>query len=196
MTLAIVRYDDVAPQPWKNGGGVTRDLLAWPSPADWQLRISVAEVARGGPFSAYPGVQRWFAVAQGAGVLLQFGEKLTKLNTDSEPLQFDGADAPGCELVAGATLDLNLMAQRSSGHAQMARALPGVPWIDEKAPLRALFTARPAELILDGRLVATLPAMSMAWTGAATGRSWSLGHDGQDGRTPLAWWLSFTPNRA
>lgn len=192
MTLAIVRHDDVAPQPWKNGGGITRDLLAWPEPANWQLRISVAEVARGGPFSAYPGVQRWFAVVQGAGVLLQFADKTTKLNTDSEPLPFDGADAPGCELVAGATLDLNLMAQQQAGSARMARAVPGVAWIDP-APLRAVFTARPVELILDGRLVATLPAMSMAWTAAAAGRSWSLGHDGPETRAPLAWWMSFTP---
>ena len=71
MTLAIVCHDDMAPQPWKNGGGITRDQLAWPDAAHWQLRISVAEVARAGPFSAYPGIQRWFAVVQGAGVVLQ-----------------------------------------------------------------------------------------------------------------------------
>lgn len=189
MTLAIISHDSVAPQPWKNGGGLTRDLLAWPSAADWQFRISVAEVARGGPFSAYPGVQRWFAVVQGAGVLLQFGERSVKLNTESEPFEFDGADAPGCELVAGATLDLNLMAQRAAGQARMQRALPGQVWLDD-APLRALFTARPAELVLDGRLVATLPAMSLAWTATATGRSWSLGGET---RSPLAWWMSFQP---
>lgn len=189
MTLAIVSHDSVAPQPWKNGGGLTRDLLAWPSAADWQFRISVAEVARGGPFSAYPGVQRWFAVVQGAGVLLQFGERSVKLNTDSEPFAFDGALAPGCELVAGATLDLNLMAPQAAGTAQMQRAAPGQAWVDD-APLRAVFTARPAELVLDGRLVATLPAMSLAWTATAKGRSWSLGGDT---RTPLAWWMSFHP---
>jgi uncharacterized protein len=191
MTLAIVRHDDMAPQPWKNGGGITRDLLAWPDAANWQLRISVAEVARGGPFSAYPGVQRWFAVVQGAGVLLQLPSGAKKLNTDSEPLCFDGADAPGCELVAGATLDLNLMAQQDAGSAHMARALPGVAWVDA-APLRALFSARPADLIVDGRLVASLPAMSLAWTATATGRTWTLG---PDSRAPAAWWLSYTPRR-
>jgi len=189
MTLAIVCHDDMAPQPWKNGGGLTRDLLAWPDAAGWQLRISVAEVARGGPFSAYPGVERWFAVVQGAGVLLQLKDGIRKLNTESEPLCFDGSDAPGCELVAGATLDLNLMVQKQAGSAWMARALPGVAWVDA-APLRALFTARPAELIVDGRLVATLPAMSLAWTGTASGRTWTLG---DAGHVPSAWWLSFKP---
>ena len=29
---------DVAPQAWRNGGGSTRELLAWPAGADWRLR--------------------------------------------------------------------------------------------------------------------------------------------------------------
>jgi len=190
MTLKIVRFDDVTPQPWKNGGGVTRDLLAWPGPADWQLRVSVAEVARSGPFSAYPGIERWFAVVQGAGLVLHFADGDSKLTSDSPPLCFDGASAPGCDLVAGPTLDLNLMAHSAVGSAAMARAWPGQQWSDA-APLRGLFSARPAELIIDGRLAATLPAMSLAYTAVARGGVWSLGDDGQ---TAAAWWLSFTPN--
>jgi environmental stress-induced protein Ves len=49
-------------QTWRNGGGSTRELLAWPEATDWQARISVAEITRDGPFSAFAGVQRWFAV--------------------------------------------------------------------------------------------------------------------------------------
>ena len=56
MSWALIRLNEVAPVPWRNGGGVTRELLAWPSPGDWALRISVAEVERDGPFSRYPGV--------------------------------------------------------------------------------------------------------------------------------------------
>jgi environmental stress-induced protein Ves len=41
--------------PWKNGGGVTRELLAWPGGGDWQVRISVAEIEADGPFSSFPG---------------------------------------------------------------------------------------------------------------------------------------------
>jgi environmental stress-induced protein Ves len=37
------------------------------------LRISVAEITRDGPFSAFAGVQRWFAVLEGAGVMLRAG---------------------------------------------------------------------------------------------------------------------------
>ena len=68
--MQIVNLADVTPQPWLNGGGITRELLALPSAADWKWRISVAEVARDGPLSGYPGIERWFAVVQGAGVVL------------------------------------------------------------------------------------------------------------------------------
>ena len=30
MSWNLVRLADLAPQPWKNGGGTTRELLAWP----------------------------------------------------------------------------------------------------------------------------------------------------------------------
>jgi hypothetical protein len=64
-----IALDDVPPQPWKNGGGTTRELLAWPRPPAGGCELSVAEVAADGPFSRFEGVQRWFAVLQGAGVV-------------------------------------------------------------------------------------------------------------------------------
>ena len=68
MSWSQISADQVQPQPWKNGGGSTRELLAWPHAHDWALRISVAAVERDGPFSAYPGVQRWLAVRMGIGL--------------------------------------------------------------------------------------------------------------------------------
>lgn len=192
MTVRIVRLEDCPPKPWKNGGGLTHDLLAWPAPEDWQCRLSVAEVARAGPFSAYPGVQRWFAVVQGAGVRLAFGPREQRLTVESEPLVFDGGQPPGCELLGGPTLDLNLMVQQARGSGHVERALPGRPWASA-APLRGLFSARPAELVADGRLVATLPAMSLAWSETAAGRAWTLAQPAAGGGSALAWWWSFTP---
>lgn len=67
----MVGLDAVASTPWRNGGGATRELLAWPDPRDWAIRLSVAEVERDGPFSQFPGVRRWFAVLSGGGVRLR-----------------------------------------------------------------------------------------------------------------------------
>mgnify|MGYP003694612933 CR=1 FL=1 len=39
------------------------------------MRVSVADVATDGPFSTFAGVDRWFAVLDGAGVVLTIGGK-------------------------------------------------------------------------------------------------------------------------
>lgn len=122
----IVRADDIAPTPWKNGGGWARDLLLWPAAAGWVLRISLADITADGPFSAYPGVQRWFAVVEGAGVVLCFAEGDHTQRCDAAPLVFDGAAAPGCRLVDGATRDLNLMLRGVAG--ELIAAVPGQGW--------------------------------------------------------------------
>ncbi len=50
MPVIIVDATTVAPQPWRNGGGQTRELLAWPTGADWKLRISRADIESDGRF--------------------------------------------------------------------------------------------------------------------------------------------------
>lgn len=60
----------VTPEPWKNGGGVTRTLSvdAAQQPPRW--RVSVADIDRDGPYSSYPGYDRVSVVLTGGGVEL------------------------------------------------------------------------------------------------------------------------------
>jgi uncharacterized protein len=104
-----VLISNVAVQPWRNGGGVTREFLAWPDRDNWTVRISVADIMHDGPFSSYPGVERWFAVLAGNGVRLTLPEGPRELTESSAPLRFDGGDAPACHLLNGPTRDFNLM---------------------------------------------------------------------------------------
>ena len=97
----------------------------WPPGAQWDLRISVAEIARDGPFSDYTGFDRWFAVLHGAGVALQLGSDRWQLRRGGAPLRFDGALAPMCWLLDGATSDLNLLVRRDAGRGSMTRAHAG-----------------------------------------------------------------------
>ena len=113
--------------PWKNGGGITRELLAWPpGVADWHWRVSVAQVDGDGPFSAFEGVQRWFAVLGGAGVELALGQgsavQMQRLTQQSEAFCFDGALPVYCTLTNGPTQDFNLMVRSVHARAQMQRA--------------------------------------------------------------------------
>lgn len=109
MTWNSVQLNDVVPTSWRNGGGTTRELLAWPDAAVWQWRASVAEVVQSGPFSNFAGVQRWFAVLEGDGVGLTVNGQLHRLSKTDQPLAFDGAALTSCELLGGATQDFNLM---------------------------------------------------------------------------------------
>ncbi len=137
MSVQVVELAHVAPTPWKNGGGTTRDLLAWPDAAHWHLRISVAAIERDGPFSDFSGIDRWFAVLRGVGVALRMGGERYEIRRGAPPLQFDGALAPMCWLLDGPTSDLNLMVRRDAGRVACStrrrartgrRPVPGVAW--------------------------------------------------------------------
>jgi uncharacterized protein len=120
MTWQVVQFKDVLPTPWRNGGGSTRELVAWPESAAWRWRASVAEVTQSGPFSDFAGVQRWFAVLKGDGVCLTVDGYMHMLSKSDQPLAFDGAVPTSCELLGGATQDFNLMVQDGTS-ARMQR---------------------------------------------------------------------------
>jgi uncharacterized protein len=175
-TLHLVHLGDVPAQPWRNGGGVTRELLAW-SPAgaaaEWVLRVSVAEIDRDGPFSAFPGVDRHFAVLQGAGVVLGLPDGEHRLGPSDPPCAFPGELAPPCHLRHGATRDLNLMTLRAAGRALMAplhgpgtRRADGAAW-------RGLYVLRPLALQRGGLPAMAVPADTLAWA-AADGSDWHI----------------------
>ncbi|WP_157994454.1 HutD/Ves family protein [Peristeroidobacter agariperforans] len=102
--------------PWKNGGGETREILVSPPGAgldalDW--RISLASIASDGPFSAFQGIERTLCVIRGAGIRLQVANAAPELLLEnSAPYTFAGESPASSTLVAGATVDLNVMSRR------------------------------------------------------------------------------------
>lgn len=120
MTLSVVRLDDVAPKPWRNGGGVTRELLTWPDAGDWIVRLSVADIEKDGPFSAFPEVQRWIVALTGVG--LELGEPFNfRIEPGMPPYKFQGKYSPMCTLIDGPTRDLNLMVNERGASGWLRR---------------------------------------------------------------------------
>lgn len=158
--LRVIDARSVAPTPWHNGGGQTRELLTRPDGAQWKLRISLADIDRDGPFSAFPETQRWFGVVAGSGVALRFGDDERRVTTDSPPLCFDGAAAPECRLIDGPTRDLNLMVRR--GTALMADAWAHQDWTDSFSE-RGLFTLCEGVLHGPGGDAGRLEAHTLVW---------------------------------
>lgn len=188
----IVRLQDVPPTPWKNGGGQTRELLAWPEGGEWRFRVSVAEIGSDGPFSSFPGVTRWFAVVAGPGVVLRFGSEERRLAVGSDPLRFDGAWSPGCRLIDGPTLDLNLMI--SGGRGTMTSAYPGKPWA-ERFDQRGLFARAAGRWTPEEGEPVALPANSLLWQFEASPGEWRFEPDSADPHAVAGWWLGCSPEK-
>jgi uncharacterized protein len=172
ITLAL---DAAAPQRWRNGGGTTRELLAWPTPGNWRVRMSVADVEVAGPFSRFDGVERWFAVLEGTGVVLRIGGREHPVLPGGDALQFDGSVPVDCALLDGPTRDFNLMAPPAQ--ARMQRVRGELTWRAGAGTLLALYAHRePARLEVDAGAL-EVPPFHLAWcvqqsplTGAAHGR--------------------------
>lgn len=188
MTLNLIRGDEVPSQAWRNGGGTTRELLCWPSTIDCQLRVSVADITRDGPFSPFPGLTRWFAVMQGTGVLLHLDGQDRRVRAGDAPLCFDGAAAPGCRLLDGPTRDLNLMLR--GGRGLLHAATRNQPWETGGFRVNGLFTAGPGRWVGDGDERHLAPH-NLLWDDGAPATAWHFEPHTPD--TP-AWWFGFTPD--
>ena len=202
--MNVVRLADVPLQPWRNGRGTTRELLTWPSTGDWQVRVSVADISTDGDFSAWPGIDRWFAVIQGAGVTLTLPEGEVTLLRGDLPYRFAGDVAAGCALVDGPTQDLNLMVRRPGsgageisgispishiGHiSEMRRAVAGSR-ASTIADWRALYAADALTLTLDGAVM-PVAAGTLLWLADDAPVGWQVQVQVQDSDA-RAWWLSW-----
>jgi uncharacterized protein len=157
MTAEVLRAADRPAAPWRNGGGITREVArepAGPEGSDFDWRISIAEVSAAGPFSAYDGVRRTIALIDGAALTLIVDGERHELGL-YQPLTFDGASATSCELPAGPTRDLNVMT--TYGRAGAA--------ID----IRRLTTAEPSPVEGADPLVLIVLAGRLTVTGAGVG---------------------------
>ena len=94
-----------------------REFPAWcPAPGatletGFKWRLSSAEVAASGPFSAFPGLERWLLLLlEGAGFRIDFGERgCVVLDEPRVPLRFSGDWPALATLLEGPCTDLNLM---------------------------------------------------------------------------------------
>jgi len=109
--LPAARYQRM---PWRNGGGVTHEVLVGPAAATlaagFGWRISFAEVAAEGPFSVFPGCERTLTLVEGA-LTLGLGERAIALAV-GVPFGFAG-DVPCVgRLPAGPARDFNVITHR------------------------------------------------------------------------------------
>ncbi|MBZ9675100.1 HutD family protein [Mesorhizobium sp. ES1-1] len=114
--MRILRTAGHRSMPWKNGGGVTTEIIVSPAGAgldhfDW--RVSMARVEASGPFSQFSGIDRTLAVLEGKGIVLEIaGRPPMTVDLTTPPLSFP-ADVPtAATLIDGPIADLNVMSRR------------------------------------------------------------------------------------
>ncbi|MFJ9082675.1 HutD family protein [Streptomyces sp. NPDC102384] len=116
MAPQILRAHERTPAPWKNGGGVTTEVLAHPEGSgteDFAWRISLADVAGSGPFSAFEGVDRIITVVEGPGMALTVDGAEHVVDTRYAPFAFSGDATTDCRLLGGPLVDFNVMLRRT-----------------------------------------------------------------------------------
>ena len=123
--MHILRATDRTSTPWKNGGGLTWEVAAWPPGAsldDFEWRASIAEVSSGGPFSVFSDIDRVLTVLAGPGLELNFeGRAPIRLDAASAPFAFAGDACCDAVLIGGAVRDFNMMARRGQWSVQVHR---------------------------------------------------------------------------
>ncbi|NBJ11608.1 HutD/Ves family protein [Microvirga arsenatis] len=115
MAARVIRNHDLVRVPWKNGGGTTAEVAAFPEGSGFDTfgwRISLADVASDGPFSVFPGIDRTLIVVEGSGIELNVEGIAYRLDRDSPKLSFSGDDTTAGRLLAGPIRDLNVMTRR------------------------------------------------------------------------------------
>lgn len=134
--MHIIRRSSFKAVPWKNGGGITHEVIRTPTatasapttesestePQPFSWRVSVAQIDAAGPFSEFPDHHRIMVLLRGGGVRLTFsGHGSSGLRSVGDWVEFDGAWQTHCDLIDGPCTDLNLMVNKSlpPAHARM-----------------------------------------------------------------------------
>jgi hypothetical protein len=128
--ITLLRGADLVASAWKNGGGTTREVAAFPQGAGLDAflwRVSIADVAQPGPFSRFAGIDRTLVLLSGAGMLLDEaretdGTPAALTHALTQPLdlaRFAGEAAIDARLVDGATRDFNLMVRRGAATGEV-----------------------------------------------------------------------------
>lgn len=115
----ILTQDSFTDMPWKNGGGTTREIFKISNPKNpeqFYFRLSMATVSQDGPFSKFPGIDRFLMLLKGNGFVLN---KSIRFGAPLDQLFFKGEDDVKCELINGPCTDFNVMTDRNWGKSSV-----------------------------------------------------------------------------
>jgi environmental stress-induced protein Ves len=123
--MIVQRALDRPGVPWRNGLGVQYEIAAdGPLPDGWGWRLSSADITTDVPFSSFPGVDRFFCVGEGNGVVLTIDGIEHRCGSRSVT-HFRGDAQVVAQLIDGPMKAINLMVRDGAPHRGYHVALEG-----------------------------------------------------------------------
>lgn len=120
--MKLIQFEDLPVTPWKNGGGITRELYSYPTATSFDAflwRVSIADVAQSGAFSAFPGVDRVITLLEGDGMTLLADHGGRALLMPLQPYRFRGEEKISVQLERAGCRDFNLMLRRGAATGEV-----------------------------------------------------------------------------
>lgn len=175
--FTIVRASDLHPTPWRNGRGVTRDVvthLGSDGALAWQ--ISIADLTQDADFSHFPFCERAFTLVEGDPVELDFEGRASMRCAGLVPARFPGDWPTRCRLTGGPARAFNAISDRrlcgldvtvrmlAEGHAPaLLRPVSAVHCVSGKVALPDGATLGPGDTLL-GEPIAAVRAEAASAT--------------------------------
>ena len=117
---------DLPPEPWRNGGGLTRPVAAGRfgraqggAPDAWDWRISVADITADGPFSVFPGIERTAVLVGGDSLRLLAEAGALHFAQPGAVQAFAGETVLNAQLPGGPARLFNVMTRRGQASAEL-----------------------------------------------------------------------------
>lgn len=156
-SAALRRFalDELAREPWKNGGGWTRTVASHEVGGKLRWRVSVAEVETAGPFSHFDGLDRSAVMLRGGRLRLQGEGYAWTFDGLGSLVHFAGELALHCDAPDRPTQLWNVMVRRGQAQArlELLREVEAELAADETAAPDAL------ALVLQGRFDVQAPGL-------------------------------------
>lgn len=136
-TANVLRFElsTVPTEPWRNGRGMTRVIASGSfgqNPAQWDYRISVADISDSGPFSTFNGIERSSLLLDGQSILLTDGEERRLQVSPLEIIRYDGEWPLNAFIGSSPARFLNVMTRRrfAAGTLRVLNGVSAVPAAD------------------------------------------------------------------
>lgn len=157
----VLTYPSYRAMPWRNGRGTTLEIAREPAGGEgFAWRLSLADIAEDGEFSAYPGYSRALVLIDGLDLRLRFrGHGRSLLTPAKRAARFEGAWQTRCAVPQGRCTDLSLIVRKGAAvrPAAIVRA-PKVLPVNSTRRVALPASLYAAVFVLQGSVAAGQPA--------------------------------------